>query len=161
MTPRFAFLPDTQLSLAVDYFDIEVNGEIANLGAANILSSCYASDFFPTDPLCGLFARVGDLQPGDPDYNSGSPFNVAFVNDSFLNVNSQKNEGIDVTFRAQHDFAGDTTLTRRRDPRTDYTAACSLPRRIDVIFLPRASSSTSLSMYRILRMSGSSISSTR
>ena len=111
LTPKFDFLPHTDVSLAVDYFDIEVNGEIANLGSANIVFECYSSDFFPNDPLCDLFARVGDLQPGDPDYNSGTPANIARVHDSFLNVNSQKNRGIDVTARAQHDFAGDWTLT--------------------------------------------------
>ena len=36
-----------------------------------------------------------------------------------------------------------------------------LPRRTDVILLPRATSSTSLSIQRICCMSGSSISSTR
>jgi len=111
LTPRFEFLPDTNLSLAFDYFNIEVNGEIARLGANNIVAGCYASDFFPTDPLCDLFARVGDLDPSDPDWNAGSPNNIARVRDSFLNVNSQKNEGLDVTARVQHDFAGDTTLT--------------------------------------------------
>jgi iron complex outermembrane receptor protein len=111
LTPKFPFAPNTNVSLAFDYFDIEVNGEIAQLGAANIVSSCYASDFFPTDPLCDLFARVGDLDPSDPDWNAGSPNNIARVRDSFLNVNSQQSEGLDVTARIQHDFAGDTTLT--------------------------------------------------
>jgi iron complex outermembrane receptor protein len=111
LTPTFSFLPYTRLSLAVDYFDIEVNGEIARLGAANIVNSCYSSDFYPTDPLCTLFDRVGELDPSDPDWNAGSPYNLARVRDSFLNVNSQKNAGVDVTARVQQDFAGDTTLT--------------------------------------------------
>ncbi len=111
LTPRFDFAPNTDFSIAFDYFDIEVNGEIAQLGAANIVAGCYASDFFPTDPLCDLFARVGELDPSDPDWNAGSPNNIARVRDSFLNVNSQQNEGLDVTTRIQHDFAGDTTLT--------------------------------------------------
>ncbi len=111
LTPKFDFLPNTQFSLAVDYFDIEVKGEIAQFGAGNILAQCYASEFFPNDPLCDLFARVGDLDPSDPDYIEGDQSNIAFVRDSFINVASQQNRGVDVTFRAVHDFAGDTTLT--------------------------------------------------
>jgi iron complex outermembrane receptor protein len=111
LTPKFDFLPNTDISLAVDVFSIEVNGEIARLGAANIVSACYNSDFWPTDPLCTLFDRVGDLDESDPDWNAGSPYNIARVRDSFINVNSQKNEGVDVTARVQHDFGGDVTLT--------------------------------------------------
>jgi iron complex outermembrane recepter protein len=89
LTPKFSFLPDTTVKLAVDYFDIEVNGEIAQLGAGNILAGCYASDFFPTDPLCSLFDR-GQF---DTNGNLISANNVASVRDSFINVNSQRNSG--------------------------------------------------------------------
>src|SRR5262249_14741967 len=36
-TPRFKGLPDTDLALTIDYFDIKVIGEITQLGAKNIL----------------------------------------------------------------------------------------------------------------------------
>ena len=118
LTPQLSFLPDTQLSIAVEYFNIEVNGEIAQLGAGNILASCYASDFYPNEPLCNQFYRFSDLialGPNDPLYQqyfqNGSAANVGVVFDQFFNVNSQKNRGIDVTTRIVHDFAGDTTLT--------------------------------------------------
>ena len=111
LTPSFAFLPNTQISLAVDYFDIEVRGEIAQFGVRNTVASCYASDFFPTDPLCDQFARIDDLDPSDPFWNAGDSNNLAFVRDSFININSQKNRGVDVTTRISHDFAGDVTLS--------------------------------------------------
>lgn len=117
LTPSFAFLPDTDISIAVDYFNIEVNGEIAQLGGGNILSQCYASDFFPTDPLCQSFFRMDDLAKlpdGDPlktYFQEGAASNVGVVFDRFFNINSQKNRGVDVTARIIHDFAGDTTLT--------------------------------------------------
>ena len=104
LTPRFSFLPDTDISLAVDYFNIEVNGEIAQLGARNILSQCYSSDFFPNDPVCSLFRRNDDTNVGA---TGGSPSNVFDIRDSFININSQKNEGVDVTFRLTHDFGND------------------------------------------------------
>ncbi|MEP7351246.1 MAG: TonB-dependent receptor [Sphingorhabdus sp.] len=99
-TPRFGFLPDTRFNLAIDYFKIKVKGEISQLGAGPIVSGCYNSDFFPTDPLCSLFVRNKNLTPPvltDPNA-------IDFVQDSFLNVNSQKNEGIDVNIGISHDF---------------------------------------------------------
>ena len=89
LTPRFGFLPDTKLSIAVDDLDIEVNGEIAQLGAGNVVGGCYNSEFFPDDPLCDLFTRIPAGQPGT--------FSIDEVRDSFINVNSQRNRGIDVT----------------------------------------------------------------
>ncbi|WP_162925171.1 TonB-dependent receptor domain-containing protein [Aurantiacibacter odishensis] len=119
LTPSFSFLPNTRFSVAVDYFDIEVNGEIAQLGAAGVLSSCYSSDFFPDDPLCDSFYRFNDFDNGTApadiaaqyDQAGGDRENVAYVADQFFNINSQQNRGVDVTTRIIHDFAGDTTLT--------------------------------------------------
>ena len=115
LEPDFAFLPNTQISLAVDYFDIEVNGEIARFGAGNVIGNCYRSEFFPDEPLCDLFRRIDQLDLSDPAeeqyFNAGNSSNIAVVFDSFININSQKNTGVDVTGRIVHDFAGDTTLT--------------------------------------------------
>ncbi|WP_411817586.1 TonB-dependent receptor domain-containing protein [Hyphococcus sp. DH-69] len=88
-------LPDTtQISIRGDYFDIEVNGEIAQLGAGNIIAGCLTSDFFPTDPLCSLFSRGAQ----------GNVNNISTVRDSFINVNSQKNRGVDVTVRIDQEL---------------------------------------------------------
>ena len=82
------------MSLTVDYFDIQVKGEIDQLGAANIVYGCYDSDIFPDDPLCDLFERGQD----------GNPNNIRNIFDSFINVNEQRNRGVDVTFRANQDL---------------------------------------------------------
>ncbi len=93
-TPRFAFLPSTRVQVAVDYFNIEVKGEISQLGAANIVYGCYSSNFFPTDPLCSLFTR-----------QTTAPVNaISIVHDSFINVNRQRNEGVDVTANISQDM---------------------------------------------------------
>jgi iron complex outermembrane receptor protein len=99
LTPTFGFLPDTRVSLAVDYFDIEVKGEVAQLGAANILFQCYNSETFPTDPLCSLFTRA----PGDHPL---TPFLILTVTDPFINIASQRNKGIDVTGNIRHNLGG-------------------------------------------------------
>jgi iron complex outermembrane receptor protein len=97
------FLPDDlRFSVAVDYFEIEVNGEIAQLGAANIIGGCYSSTTpFPGDALCDLFERNKDIGVlVDPNA-------IATVRDSFININSQVNRGIDLTARLGHDLPDD------------------------------------------------------
>lgn len=97
LTPRFSFLPDTAVSLAVDYFDIEVKGEISRLGAGAIVSGCYSSENFPNDPLCALFQRGQVLT---------APFNISSVQDRFINIASQRNKGLDFTGNVRHNFGG-------------------------------------------------------
>jgi iron complex outermembrane recepter protein len=91
LTPNFRFLPDTRLSVAVDYFDIEVKGQIAQLGAQSIVFGCYSSDFFPDDPLCDLFTRGIAVDQ----------FAINEVFDKYINIDEQRNRGIDVTALVQ------------------------------------------------------------
>jgi iron complex outermembrane recepter protein len=103
LTPRFAFLPKTRLSVAVDYFDIEVKGEISQLGPKNIVFGCYESDTFPTDPLCSLFDRGA---------SGTDPHAITNVHDKYINIARQVNRGVDFTALIQHDLgrAGSLTL---------------------------------------------------
>jgi len=96
LTPDWLFGDRTKFQMAVDYFNIEVNGQIAQLGARNVVAGCYASDFFPTDPLCSLFTRG----------QTAAPLSINTVRDSFINVNSQRNSGIDVTGKLNHELPG-------------------------------------------------------
>lgn len=96
LTPKFSFFGEsTRLSLAVDYFDIKVKGEISQLGASTIVRGCYNSLTFPTDPLCSLFQRGGI---------PSAPLTISTVEDKFINVASQHNSGLDVTFNARQDL---------------------------------------------------------
>ena len=97
LTPTFSFLPGTRFSLAVDYFDIQVKGEVSQLGAAAILSQCYTAADFP-NPFCALFNRLG---PGAAD-----PAQIGVINDRYLNIADQQTKGIDVTGILQHNLAG-------------------------------------------------------
>jgi iron complex outermembrane receptor protein len=105
-TPQFA-----DLSVSVDYFDIEVKDEVDQFGPDNIVFSCYASQFFPTDPLCQLFER-------DPITDG-----VTNIRDSFINIARQTNKGWDVaaqyrttlpwgnlTIETQHTFQEEDVL---------------------------------------------------
>ncbi|MCZ8370157.1 MAG: TonB-dependent receptor [Porphyrobacter sp.] len=104
LTPNISFLPDTDISIAVDFFDIKVEGEISQLGAGTILAGCYDSLEFATEPLCDLFTR---------GQNITAPNQINTVRDSFINVSSQRNRGIDLSVRAGQDLGslGKLTLT--------------------------------------------------
>jgi len=92
------------LSVAVDYFDIIVEDEITQFGAANILAACYGSANGPafgnTDPFCSLFVR----NPGVNPPGGAGPNAIQTVNNNYVNVASQGNRGIDVTIRYERDI---------------------------------------------------------
>jgi iron complex outermembrane receptor protein len=94
LTPKFGFLPDTTINIAVDYFDIKVKGQITQLGGRNIIFGCYDSDNFPTDPLCDLFTRG----------QTGAPNNINEVRDQYVNIASQRNSGVDLNVNIRHDL---------------------------------------------------------
>jgi iron complex outermembrane receptor protein len=96
LTPTFSFLPDSRISLAVDYIDIEVKGEIDQLGAANIVAGCYLSTSFPNDPLCALFAR----EPA----GSTNQFAIDNITDPYINIASQRNKALDFTLDFRHNL---------------------------------------------------------
>ena len=112
LQPRFSFLPDTKLSLAVDYFNIAVKGEVSQLGPANIVFGCYDSASFPTDPLCSLFAR-GET--------GTDPKAITSVHDKYINIAKQESRGWDFTALIQHSLGrlgsltvlGNATLTTK------------------------------------------------
>ncbi|MBL9067972.1 MAG: TonB-dependent receptor [Sphingopyxis sp.] len=94
LTPKFGFLPDTTINIAVDYFDIKVKGQITQLGGRNIIFGCYDSDNFPADPLCDLFTRG----------QTGAPNNINEVRDQYVNIASQRNSGVDLNVNIRHDL---------------------------------------------------------
>jgi iron complex outermembrane recepter protein len=97
---------DSNVSVAIDYFEIKIEDQVDVLGAAGILQACYLSENFPTDPICSQFDRDGVSK------------SIVQVRDSFLNIAEQNNRGIDVTARWFHDFNwGTLTL----DSQTTWT----------------------------------------
>ncbi|QZH75493.1 MAG: TonB-dependent receptor [Erythrobacter sp.] len=106
LTPNFAFLPDTDISFAVDYFDIKVDGEISQLGAATILGGCYNSEDFANEPLCNLFTR---------GQNATAIYQIDEIYDQYINIASQRNSGIDGSLNISHDLGGAGLLTLRAE----------------------------------------------
>ena len=90
-TPEFI-----DLSFAIDYFDIQINDAVTQLGAGTILGGCYGAPIFP-NVFCSLFTRNAPNAPINPN-------NVTLVNDNYLNADSQITAGIDFTLRYEHEF---------------------------------------------------------
>jgi iron complex outermembrane receptor protein len=77
------------LSIAVDYFDLEIDDEIDRFGGQSILNQCYglpADQFRQPGTICDF------LSPRDP-----VSLNIDEINDSYFNINSQRIEGFDYT----------------------------------------------------------------
>ena len=94
--PSFA-----DLSVSIDYFDIDVRDQVDVIGAQRIVEACYDSPFFPDEPLCTLI----DRNPRD-DQNDFLSFALTEVRDSFINVAQQRNRGVDVALRFSQDLPG-------------------------------------------------------
>ncbi len=92
-TPSGFLGDDVNVSLAVDYFNIEVNGTVDTLTANQIVFGCYRSEFYPTDPLCDLFVRG----------QTGAPFNIDQISATFININRLQNAGLDITMQYTHE----------------------------------------------------------
>ena len=97
LTPKVGLWDGMRFSVAVDYFDIDVRGQITTLGANNIIFSCLNSEDFPNDPTCGLFTR--QLDPAGAFFGS-----IIQVRNPYININSQRNRGIDLTARITQDL---------------------------------------------------------
>ncbi|MEQ9505839.1 MAG: TonB-dependent receptor [Hyphomonas sp.] len=87
-SPSFA-----DFRISVDYFKIDIEDQITQLGAGNILAGCYNSDNFGTEPLCDLFTRNPTL------------FLINSVTNNYINIAEQSNEGVDVQATYTRDFS--------------------------------------------------------
>ena len=76
------------LSVAIDYFDIEINNGVAQAGGGNILTKCYDDPQFPTD---GGFCRLVTRDPLASQQLT--------VSNAHTNIATQLAEGIDYTIR--------------------------------------------------------------
>lgn len=91
-TPEFA-----PISIALDYFDYEVNGQITRLTAGAIVQGCYSNPVYPNS-FCDLFVR------NSPDHPT-APNKIEEVYATYVNINQQKVRGYDLLMRYSDDFA--------------------------------------------------------
>ncbi|MEM7054066.1 MAG: TonB-dependent receptor, partial [Pseudomonadota bacterium] len=90
-SPEFA-----NLNVALDYFEIQVNDQIARIGASSIVAGCYNSENFP-NAFCDLLVRA-------PNDDATVPNNITNIDDSFVNINEQTVRGLDLNVTWAHNF---------------------------------------------------------
>ena len=98
-TVGFIWTPDwIDLSIAVDYWEFEVNDEVSQLGPANIVLFCQTKAPLLTNGYCDLIDRNTD--PLSAEFGQ-----IYTVNDSYLNIASQVSDGLDLNIRYSHEFS--------------------------------------------------------
>lgn len=90
-TPAFA-----NLSIALDYFDYQVNDQITSLSGSQIVSGCYGAAVFP-NAFCDLMERNPATGP--------QAHAITNVYAQYLNVNKQRTRGWDMTLNWDHEFS--------------------------------------------------------
>ena len=80
---------DLDLRVSVDYFALEVEGEIDSFDATDIVNGCMSSETFPNDLLCSLIVREA---PGVPV----EEYRVKTVQSSYVNLDTQRVAGWDI-----------------------------------------------------------------
>ncbi|QNH21902.1 TonB-dependent receptor [Xanthomonas sp. GW] len=91
-TPEFA-----NLSIAVDYFDYNIRGEIAQLNEFDIINGCYGSAVYP-NAFCDQFVRNS---PTDP----ASPNTITTIYNKYININRERTRGYDLQMNYDNDFS--------------------------------------------------------
>jgi outer membrane receptor protein involved in Fe transport len=81
------------LSVAIDYFDIEIDNGVDQAGAGEILTRCYDDPQFRSG---GGFCRLNTRDPGAA--------RALTVSNAYTNIATQIAEGIDYTIRYQRDL---------------------------------------------------------
>ncbi len=89
--------PEDTFAVSMDYYEIQIKGEVANLGGADIVDRCYTSLDFANEPLCDLFTR---RTGGD----TGNDYGIDQVNGGYVNISTQRVRGIDYNFTYEDDF---------------------------------------------------------
>ncbi len=87
--------PEDTYAFSADYYEVEINNQVANLGGSDVTGSCYRSENFPNDPLCNQFTRR-DGTNGD--------YGIDTVYGGYTNVASQGTRGVDLNFTYQENF---------------------------------------------------------
>lgn len=91
LTPSWA-----PISVALDYFDYQVNDQIGQLDAYTILAGCYASPVYPNN-FCNMFVR-------NPGNAAAAPFAVTEIYQTYVNINKQRVRGYDLLMNYEDDF---------------------------------------------------------
>lgn len=100
LTPHFH---DMDINVAVDYYNYDIDNQIQQFGASNILDQCYEAQDFPNNPFCSLITRNPPTGTGFSD--------VTVVNNDYVNVAKEIDQGLDIDVRLSTPLPQDYKLT--------------------------------------------------
>lgn len=79
---------DNSLAASVDYYQVEINGQVDDVTGVDILNLCYSSENFETEPFCDMFDRNDGSETGN--------WGIEAVYGGYVNVARQYVRGVDV-----------------------------------------------------------------
>ncbi len=91
-TPTFA-----NLSVALDYFDYDVRGEITLLTSSDIAFGCYGSAVYPNN-FCDQLVRNSPNDPTNPNM-------ITTIYNTYINVDQERTRGYDLQLNYDNDFS--------------------------------------------------------
>ena len=101
LTPRWR---DLDINVAVDYYNYDIQNQIQQFGANNIVNACYTAQDFPNNPFCSLISRNSPTDPNNPS-------NISLVHDDYINIAKQIDQGMDIDIRFRTPLPHDVKLT--------------------------------------------------
>lgn len=90
-TPSFA-----NFSIALDYFDYDIRGEIAQLGESDIVLGCYGSQVYP-NTFCDQLTRNGGT--------GANAYNITNIYSRYININRERSRGYDFQMNYDSDLS--------------------------------------------------------
>ena len=91
---------ENRFAFSVDYYNIEINNQVANVGGSSVLAQCYGSENFANEPFCDQITRRTGTESNNWDWG------VEEVRGGYLNTSLQQVRGFDytVTYMDSFDF---------------------------------------------------------
>ncbi|RAK01846.1 TonB-dependent receptor plug domain-containing protein [Aliidiomarina maris] len=85
---------DNRFGASIDLYDIEISGQVDNVGGMDVVNGCYFSEDFANEPLCSQITRHD---------GTGNDWGIDEIYGGFLNVASQRVRGSDIMFSYMDD----------------------------------------------------------
>lgn len=86
---------DNRFGASIDYYDIEISGQVDNVGGMAVVNGCYFSEDFENEPLCNQITRHD---------GTGNDWGINEIFGGYLNVASQQVRGSDIMLSYMDDF---------------------------------------------------------
>ncbi len=95
-TAGIVWSPSDNFGMALDYFDVKIQGEITTLTAGDIVFGCYGRPVYP-NAFCNRLTRNGP--------NVSDPYAITQIRATYVNINNERTRGYDWQANYFKDFS--------------------------------------------------------